>query len=338
MKKIFLVILGISFFGGICNCQNLKRVNNNPGIDADYTNLQDANDNASDGDTIYVEGSETEYPGANISQSVTIIGPGYFLSENPETQANRLEAMFNGNINFNAGSGGSTITGCSMKSYQFDLIIKVDNISIIRCNVYQININADVENILILQNYVGDNIEVTGTGKITNSVISNNIVKDEIYFGPTSGQLQITNNVVFNTSTNYPTRPINVYNSNITNNITCNPAYSIEENSGNTITNNILAVDGTNANGNQYNVVMANVFADYNGTQGYSTDGKWQLKAGSPAIGAGTGNVDCGVFGGVSPYVLSGLPDLPHIYEAEIPATANSGDGLSVKIKVKSGQ
>jgi hypothetical protein len=332
MKKIFLVILGISLFGEISICQNLIRVNNNPGIDADYTNLQDANDNASDGDTIYVEGSETEYPGANLSKKLTIVGPGYFLTENDSTQANGLEAKFNGNINFDAGSGGSVITGCNLGNYY--TYISVDNISIIRCKVYRINFNADVENILVLQNYI-DFIETSSNGKITNSVISNNIVYGQIRLGSNSGALQITNNVIFNTSVY---QPIDVYNSSITNNIICNSSYSINENTGNTITNNILAIDGTNANGNQYNVVMANVFVDYNGTQGYSTDGKWQLKAGSPAIGAGVSGVDCGAYGGVRPYVLSGLPDLPHIYEASIPSTANSGDGLSVTIKVKSGQ
>jgi hypothetical protein len=334
MKTIFLIILVLLFFGEISNSQNLIRVNNNPGINADYTNLQDANDNANDGDTIYLEGSTAEYAGANLSKKLTIIGPGYFLSENDSTQANGLEAKLNGEIRFNAGSEGSVITGSTIDSYY--LYISVDNISIARCNVYRIYINGDVDNILILQNYV-DFIETSNNnGKITNSVISNNIVNYQIKFGSTSGPLQITNNVVFYTSSVY--QPIDVYNSSITNNIICHPNYSIIENTGNTITNNILAVDGTNAGGNQYNVPMANVFVDYNSTQGYSTDGKWQLKNGSPALGAGVNGIDCGVFGGVKPYVLSGLPNLPHIYEATIPATANSGDGLSVTIKVKSGQ
>jgi hypothetical protein len=333
MKKIFLIIIGVLLMGEISYCQNLIRVNNNPGIDADYTNLQDANDNAKDGDTIYVEGSTTDYAGANLSKKLTIIGPGYFLSENDSTQANGLQAMFNGAINFNAGSGGSVITGCTIESYY--LYITVDNISIIRCNAYQIYINADVDNILILQNYVDYIGTSINNGKITNSVISNNIVYREIKCGSNSGQLQISNNIIFYTSSYSNT--INVYNSSITNNIICSPTNSIYENTGNTITNNILASDGANANGNQYNVVMANVFADYNGTQGYSTDGKWQLKNGSPAIGAGVSGVDCGAYGGVQPYVLSGLPDLPHIYEASIPATANSDEGLNITIKVKSG-
>ncbi len=83
---------------------------------------------------------------------------------------------------------------------------------------------------------------------------------------------------------------------------------------------------------------MANVFVDFNSTLGYSTDGKWQLKTGSPAIGAGVSGVNCGVFGGVTPYVLSGVPNLPHIYQAAIAGTAYSDAGLSCTIKIKSGK
>jgi hypothetical protein len=69
-----------------------------------------------------------------------------------------------------------------------------------------------------------------------------------------------------------------------------------------------------------------------------STDGRWEMKAGSPALGSGSGGVDCGAFGGSTPYILSGVPNLPHIYEADVPASATSSSGLQVSIKVKSGE
>ncbi len=338
MKKFFLVILGISLFGEISNCQNLIRVNNNPGIDADYTNLQDANDNSSNGDTIYVEGSETAYPGADISHSVTIIGPGYFLSENPKTHANGLEAKFNGDINFNTGSAGSIITGCNLGYYSIS--INENDISVIGCVVYDVKLSklsGVTENILVLQNYITNSIHSNSyNSPITNSIISNNIIEVYILISSPNSSMQIVNNV-FGGKGSYAFS-IDCSNSTIQNNISTSSSAQIKVNAGNTITNNILASNGTNTNGNQYNVAMANVFVDHNGLKGYSTDGKWQLKAGSPAIGAGVGSVDCGAYGGVKPYVLSGLPDLPHIYEASIPSTANSNKGLKVTIKVKSGQ
>jgi len=165
MKKNLLLTLVITFTCGMVYSQNMIRVNNNPDFDADYTTLQDANDNASNGDTIYVEGSVTNYAGADISHSVTIIGPGFFLSENPATQANGLEAKFNGNINFNTGSDGSIITGCNFSSYYIN--IYVDDITVSRCKAYYIRFVGSSDNILVLQNYVSYSIRTYSSGVIT---------------------------------------------------------------------------------------------------------------------------------------------------------------------------
>ncbi len=85
-------------------------------------------------------------------------------------------------------------------------------------------------------------------------------------------------------------------------------------------------------NGNQSNVDMTTVFV---GEEGNSTDGQYQLKQGSPAIGAGYDGEDCGAFGGATPYILSGLPAIPAIYFFISPAVGSSATGLSVQIKAK---
>ncbi len=335
MKKQLLITIILTFTCGMIYCQNLIRVNNNPGVDADFTTLQDANDNASGGDTIYVEGSVTDYAGADINKSVTIIGPGYFLTENPNTQANGLDAGFNSSVTFSSGSEGSVITGCNLNNN--NIFINVNNITVKRCYAGYIQFTGTVENVLVVQNYVYYTIQTYSAGIITNSVISNNIVEwFQIYLGSYSGSVQVANNILINQGAY--THPVDCYNSTIQNNIITDNVGDIAVNSGNTINNNILAIDGTDANGNQYSVDMDMVFADFDGSLEYSTDAKWQLKAGSPAIGAGTGGEDCGAFGGVTPYILSGIPELPHIYDATIPSTASSQEGLSVTIKVKSGE
>lgn len=83
-------------------------------------------------------------------------------------------------------------------------------------------------------------------------------------------------------------------------------------------------------NGNQSNMNMDDVFI---GTG--STDGQWQLKEGSPAIGAGLGGVDCGMFGGADPYILSGIPAIPAIYKFEIEVD-NVEQKIDVEVSVKS--
>ena len=102
------------------------------------------------------------------------------------------------------------------------------------------------------------------------------------------------------------------------------------------ITNNVVA--GTQvdtSNNNQSNVDMNTVFVDFDGTGGYSTDGKWQLAPGSPALGAADDGGDCGIFGGQEPYVLSGLPRIPAIFFYRGPGTGNDA-GLPVQIKIMS--
>ena len=87
------------------------------------------------------------------------------------------------------------------------------------------------------------------------------------------------------------------------------------------------------ANGNQANVDINNLFI---GSENGSTDGQYQLKAGSPAIGAGEDGVDIGAFGGPDPYVLSGVPSIPVIYELDVSGYSNDEDKLPVTIKAKS--
>jgi len=83
-------------------------------------------------------------------------------------------------------------------------------------------------------------------------------------------------------------------------------------------------------NGNQRNVVMDNVFV------GGDYDARWKLREGSPAKGAGANGEDCGIFGGSSPYVLSGVPPLPTIYYFDVPVSVPSTPNtLPIEIKVK---
>jgi len=309
--------------------QHLIRVNNDPAADADYTTLQAANDDALPGDTIYVEGSPASYAGATIDKKLIIIGPGYFLADNDSTQANVLDAKIN-HLNLINGSKGTRVCGLIIIS---SLAIRDDEIVASRCKINAISFWDGCNNTLITQNFIAGLINVY-SGNLTNSIISNNIIGSGIGAGSSSYPLQITNNVFKGGSG----APVSVYYSTISNNIFISSTNKIQENTGNSIINNIFAYAGTNANGNQYSITMTTVFVDLNGTLGYSDDERYKLKAGSPAIGAGVSGVDCGAFGGVTPYVLSGLPPFPRIYEATIPGTAYSDKGLSCNIKIKAGK
>ena len=80
---------------------------------------------------------------------------------------------------------------------------------------------------------------------------------------------------------------------------------------------------------NQNSVGYAAIFT-YTG----SDDGKFTLKASpSPARAAGTAGVDCGIFGGTQPYILSGIPNAPTIYNLN---STVSGTNLNVTLGTKS--
>ena len=99
------------------------------------------------------------------------------------------------------------------------------------------------------------------------------------------------------------------------------------------ITNNLAPSGNLPAgNGNQVNVDMTTVFIN---SAGNFVDNQFQLKPGSPAIAAGGGGIDCGAFGGSSPFKLGAQPPIPAITNMQIPATP-SGSSMTLKFSTKS--
>ncbi|WP_158861001.1 right-handed parallel beta-helix repeat-containing protein [Lunatibacter salilacus] len=319
MKKILLPILFLFIFSF---SEAAKwRVNNSPGIDADFLGLQEAHDAAGEGDTIYVEGSLTVYDNnnaVNISKQLVIIGPGYFLGENPFTQANKMTANFN-RINFIAGAEGSIMMGLVI--YRVDL--NVLDITVRRNNVTN-GLILNSENFIVAQNTIYD-ID----GRNCKGLISNNIIRYARF--DANSFVSVFNNVFY--LLNNSISSLDIYNSEIRNNIinsyTDNALFLTSRN--NTITNNIFRQNGTEANGNKFNLAFTAIFVE-----GGTTDGTYKLAENSPAKGAGLNGIDCGPFGGPLPYVLSGIPPGPSIYEVSAPATASKTEGLPVNIKIHS--
>lgn len=96
---------------------------------------------------------------------------------------------------------------------------------------------------------------------------------------------------------------------------------------------NCLAIGKTmfpEGNGNSGDFAYEEVFRG-----GSSTDTQYQLKEDSPALRAGTGGVDVGMFGGSSPYVISGLPALPRITDLRVPTIVPDSTGLVFEVDVE---
>jgi hypothetical protein len=351
VKLSFTLLLCGVFFAASAK---IWRVNNIPGVNADFTTLQAAHNGAASGDTIHLEGSPTSYGNLTASKKLAIIGPGFFLSENPNTQAVALTALV-GSVSFNIGAEGSIIMGCdfnagSCQVFCDNIVIRRNKFSqrsgnsidwsvgIIYLQYQSNNGNLPVNNVIISQNF-GLIIEASGRAH-TGVLISNNYIGHYGYSGDASTGNCINmnaNSVVILQNNIFRRGTVNVSNSNLSNNIM---VAGFLGGSGNLTSNNIA--NGTqfgNANGNQQNVDMATVFVGAG--SGISSDGAWKLKAGSPAIGAGFGStvsnpIDCGMYGGYFPYALSGMPPIPSIYFFENQPVGSNADPIDVSIKVKS--
>ena len=149
------------------------RVNNDPDMVADYLTLAEAIENGSNGDTLYLEGSPTSYTIDTIRKSYTIIGTGYFLDENPKTQAYTYGTTISSSFVYDIGSEGSVITGCRING---SIYIGTDSIFIQRNSVYSVRNTRDIEYAYVTQNYVNNYIYNQSPYIISKSVFANNIV------------------------------------------------------------------------------------------------------------------------------------------------------------------
>lgn len=302
------------------------RVNPTPNSSAHYTTLQAAHDNALtiSGDTLYLEGSTYPSGGISLTKKLTIIGNGYFLAQNPETQYNLQPSSISYYVYCYTGSEGSKFIGCT---FQYSVYLYTNNITFERNHFTYGNSNsiytqANCSDILILGNFFETYYGYTAFS--FNQTHSNILVANNYFNGYVSTSTTFSG-IFANNIFNYVT---SIYNSTLVNNIAlstvtlsnCISTYNI----GN-------STQFGNQNGNQENVSQTALFV---GPTGNSTDGQWQLKAGSPAIGAGEGGTDIGMFGGDYPYVLSGLPPIPAIYDLD--AQSLPSNTLDVNLKAKS--
>lgn len=314
-----------------------------------YKSAQLAHNAADPGDTLHIEPSTIAYDQLIMVKNLTVIGNGYFLKRNSTPalplQANKDSSTIH-SIYFNPGSDYSKVTGLVL---QYGIVIKADHISVERnciLNVYNypykgepygIYLQNNVDSVFIIQNYINGHVySATGTASVDSFIyIYNNYIGQSIDFQGEDKDIYIMNNIIEMGTASVSSVSRAVVENNIF------TKYNIFNISNSFVHNNICnSIQLPATDGNQQNVNMNTVF-DLNYP---SPDGKYKLIPGSPAIGAGVGGVDCGMYATpatvplgytapLSPYKLSGLPTVPSIYQLD--ATV-SGNILNVTISTKS--
>lgn len=329
------------------------RVNNNsttPSISTNFTALSTAISSALvlAGDTLYVEGSSTSYGSVTLSKRLTIIGAGYFLTNNDSTQAFPQRSLLSA-MTISSAAAGSVITGISFEQPSNPLVtVSANDITFDRCSFWQsstgggptIRVSANVQNTVVRRSFLRSewcstcNVFELLSGT-SNTVIDNNIIKLGTKNSTSSGNAIsmhatataiIRNNVI--------NGPVNVSNSIYNNNIHIVGSYTQNVTMVSVLNNIGNSTQYGTANGNQQSVNMTNVFTYAPGNE--NVDNHYRLKAGSPALGAGVGGTDCGAFGGTTPYVLSGMPAIPAIFQVTLGSNVvTSASGLQINTKSK---
>ncbi len=340
MKKYITFLLIICLSASMASmAQNRWRVNNTPGVDADFSDLQAAIDAASAGDVIYIEGTGIPHSGTyHLNKaSLTLIGPGYFLAINDSTQANTAPAIIE-TLWLDETATGAIVMGLKVTSY---LYVNASSAKVSRNHLNNVTLanSNSMADLSLFQNYITSEIYSgvnNSTAEIYNNIIS---VFGRCFNTTDKATLNIYNNIIECTRNyfNY----VQVKNSSLKNNIIfCTwgatfPFIDPNPSNNNSVAYNIICADEIpEFPNNVYNTAIEDVVLYTHG----GPEGKYVLIEGSPAIGAGNTGNDCGIFGTNTPYVFSGLPPMPHIFESNIPFSGSSTDGLPVHIKAKTQQ
>jgi hypothetical protein len=312
-KSVSSLLIASLLCSSLVAHSTVLRVNNTPSINVPYATVQAAYTAAVNGDTIYLEGTIYDYGTLSLYKRLVIIGTGYFLGQNPETQANINPSTIS-TIYCYTGSSGSKFIGLNITS-QLYFINTLQDFVVTRNNINSLTSGAGVSNCYFTQNMIAG-----VSGQFLSTLFSNNFL-NSLSVNSNNNSLFINNNVLV---TAYVTM------AQCRNNI----MYGTGSFSNCELFNNVCSSTQMPAgNGNQLNINMNDVFVCYSNCTGFSTDGRYQLKAGSPALGAGSNGEDCGMFGGTDPYILSGMPPIPAIYYFNYNFNSST---INVDMKVKS--
>jgi hypothetical protein len=325
---------------------------NNTGIPADFTsaNAASTSPQVANGDTLHIEPSGVSYGVLEINKRLVVIGNGYILGDaaanlNPNLQANTAQSIL-GNVGVGIGGNGTVIMGITCNEFTIsgasDVVVKRNHIQIL-----QIAENGS-NNTQWIQNYVAKWIGAA-LGAATNMVISNNIIMGFVDFNGNDNGI-FSNNVVVNNNVvagqfNYGS--IVLHNFIVRNNI------KVQNQQGMglincTVQNNTDCTGATGfgtTNGNTGNVDMSTVFVGWPTIESFSNDGRYALKAGSPALGTGFGGSDRGAIltttnsnnNLADTYVLSGVPSVPSIFRFDAPTSVSAGT-MNVTISTRTNQ
>ncbi|SOE23844.1 hypothetical protein SAMN06298216_4222 [Spirosomataceae bacterium TFI 002] len=360
MKKSILLLSLLFFYITFAQAQTVKYLSSGADLDAEITA-------GAVGDT-YILGPGSYAGNTIITKRVTLIGPGYFNSSGPTGEASIL-----GTISVNTGAENSLITGLSFVNNVHlaasDIIFQRNKIT---SQYFYFGYNTAgqqpaTNGMVVKENYIATTGGLYFYGQpTTNFLFQNNIVQGDMVLssmnnastgsfinnvfgagsiasqgdgfavpGNASGLgLEFVNNIFAKTL---------LTNSN---NLFASANYVPNVFKYNVLLNTSASFAGiTPPTNNSFGNTLSNIFAGFpTNAAGLAFDEQYILSPSSPAKNFGRlspytstdPTTDAGAFGNSSPYLNSGTPIGPSIYQLTIPNVAATNSVVPVTIKAKS--
>jgi hypothetical protein len=322
----------ILIFVFICNLAfaTILTVDNRVPSGGQYSTFQAAYDAAADGDSIYLFPSPLAYTPVNISKQIHIFGGGFnYLFES----SGMYNTEFNNNFSFQTGSAASSISGVKVNSslqisdsdirisncYTIGaLLITSNNTTVSKSKVSGVQISSS--NVLINKCYIygpgyyynsvyyGIRMDMNTSATVSNSIIDIPSTGNYGFFIRSGCQVMINGNYIGRSDSESHalllSEGVSVTNNIIMGNIT-GTYYSYFAN--NILSGDYVGVPPTNLT----QVDVPALFVDWSNKD-------FHLAPGSLANGAGEGGIDCGPYGGASPfndnYNISPLPSIIELH------------------------
>lgn len=312
--RIPVVLLAVLALSG-ANAATL-RVNNVPSSGAQFTNVEEALEAASDGDVIILDASSESYGDFTIGKTITLKGTGYYLDTNGITKEGPASSKV-GNIKITVP--GVTITG-----------LECHNISL-GAGANSVVITRNAVNFIELGGTFG--YDITEENAISGTIIHQNILNG--IGGPAYGakavNTQITNNIIRYSYGN--STPIGRLRNAV---IRYNTYGSGEDCAFRWVENSVFEhnlggkPESTEGSQNSFVDNVSEASPKVYGDTYFQTEFEDSIYKEVDA----TLSTEHGAFAGETPYVLSGVPAGPVILDVELPNAVVKGEDLNVTVTI----
>lgn len=363
--KTFSTFLLLFLLVNISLAQTVHRVNNRTDLSVApagtnvYNTFAAAHAAAVNGDIIYVEASPDSYGYISVTKQLHIIGPGFKTSVNGTQQYTKTADFYR--IAFSAGSAnGSKLEGVKVvpdpAGASSTCYISVAASNVVIKGVYIYNNNASASgyistegNDITIEQCLLYNLSTVASGTYpcvyftsgTNTVVKNNIIiregnTNDYAFRYATGGAAVYNNTIVGL-----VRDVGA-NASFWNNIFYNGFFT-GTNTG-TYSNNMTFYSNPPSEATYFDwdantpspLSATDVFVLPSSTT--TVEANWDFAGGAtPAHDVGVGGVGdhLGHMGGTNPYVKAGMPNIPAIYDATVPAVG-SGASINISFETKS--